>query len=458
MMNGLSSLRAIVTRPKDNADQPTRVSRQKLSAVCSGVVETIDQRPDESWRHPTAVPGSDKGGAFAGKGTAQGIEQIYQERFVNPFHGHAYVVYSPSNSPFPHHGFLIQRAKEAELARIREQEAKERAIAEEVRQKAQAIRNATRPSASSLGNGVRVQCQLLGNFLLCLLTAGTQLGHNGLTQSSSLASLFLRKLQTENPRCKSGHERTVIVITGIVIETLSERGKGTADQGAETDMTAEAMSQDDMTTIAGGMIDAGTTAGTETDVTTVNRIVIAAIPAIVVAAAVEAAVVVTGTTAGTEAVEAIGRMREGIVIVSALMVVTMNVEMTHQLQNAAACVPTVGPGVGPEVHLATVPLKSDPPGQDRVRPHLRRCPEGLLQPLLLRGGRDQPPAREPSKPKTMRESQATKNPRPPLQLTLWLLRISCVKGCFVSAFCSLSRVSKVARNLRPRSDHVFHAF
>lgn len=51
-----------------------------------------------------------------------------------------------------------QRAKEAELAKIREQEAKERAIAEEVRQKAQAIRNATRPSASSLGNGVRFKC------------------------------------------------------------------------------------------------------------------------------------------------------------------------------------------------------------------------------------------------------------------------------------------------------------
>ncbi|KAF9951643.1 hypothetical protein BGZ70_000902 [Mortierella alpina] len=51
-----------------------------------------------------------------------------------------------------------KRAKEAELAKIREQEAKERAIADEVRQKAQAIRNATRPSASSLGSGVRLKC------------------------------------------------------------------------------------------------------------------------------------------------------------------------------------------------------------------------------------------------------------------------------------------------------------
>ncbi|KAG9325428.1 hypothetical protein KVV02_004741 [Mortierella alpina] len=155
-----------------------------------------------------------------------------------------------------------KRAKEAELAKIREQEAKERAIAEEVRQKAQAIRNATRPSASNL--------------------------------------------QMEDLPYKSGHERIVIVTTGIAMEILTERERDMAAQGAGMDMTAESMSQEDMMPIAGGMIDAGNTAGTRIDATTANLIVIAAAPAIVAAAAVEAVVVVTGTTVETGTVVAIG--------------------------------------------------------------------------------------------------------------------------------------------------------
>ncbi|KAF9558202.1 hypothetical protein EC968_007212 [Mortierella alpina] len=213
-----------------------------------------------------------------------------------------------------------KRAKEAEMAKIREQEAKERAIAEEVRQKAQAIRNATRPSASSLGNGP----------------------------------------QMEGLPFKNGHERIVIVTTGIVIGTLIERERDMAAQRAGMDMIAEATIQDDMILIAGGMIGVGITAGTQTDATIVTMIVIAAAPAIVAGAAVEAAADVPGTTVGTGVIEAIEKVWEEIVNVnvSAVMVVTVSVEMTPQQQNAAVRIQTVGPGAGPEVHLATVPFTS----------------------------------------------------------------------------------------------------
>ncbi|KAG0291225.1 hypothetical protein BGZ98_003096 [Dissophora globulifera] len=45
-----------------------------------------------------------------------------------------------------------KRLKDAEMGKLREQEDKERAVADEVRRKAQAIRDANRPKASSLGN------------------------------------------------------------------------------------------------------------------------------------------------------------------------------------------------------------------------------------------------------------------------------------------------------------------
>ncbi|KAG0311559.1 hypothetical protein BGZ99_010078 [Dissophora globulifera] len=45
-----------------------------------------------------------------------------------------------------------KRLKDVEMGRLREQEDKERAVADEVRRKAQAIRDANRPKASSLGN------------------------------------------------------------------------------------------------------------------------------------------------------------------------------------------------------------------------------------------------------------------------------------------------------------------
>lgn len=137
----------------------------------------------------------------------------------------------------------------------------------------------------------------------------------------------------EDPLSKSGHERTVIVTTGIVIETLTERGRDMADQGAGTDMIADATRQEDTIPIAGGMIDAGNTAGMRTDATTVIMIAIATAPAIAAAAAVGVAAVVLEITAETGAVEAIGKMREGIVNVnaSAVMVVKTNVEMTPRL-------------------------------------------------------------------------------------------------------------------------------
>lgn len=108
------------------------------------------------------------------------------------------------------------------------------------------------------------------------------------------------------------------------------------------------------------------------------------------------------------------------------------------------------------MHLAIGPSKSSPLGQDRVHPHLPHHPERLLQPLPSKDGRDQHPVRGRLKPRTMRKpmrgAQAPKNRQPLPLLILWLWRINCEKGCFVSGSCSPSRVSKVARNLHPRSD------